>query len=98
MFICIMKDWGGMVRDDLKLPDDGGDIPNLKEEVGGSNPSCEISSLLDGKLTRWSTASCALALACWPFVSQKKKEEIKIGEGHYYNMKTSSVLHTKITK
>ena len=23
--------------------------PNLKEEVGGSNPGCEISSLLDGK-------------------------------------------------
>ena len=27
--------------------------PNLKEEVGGSNPGCEISSLLDGKLARW---------------------------------------------
>ena len=27
--------------------------PNLKEEVGGSNPNCEISSLLDGKLARW---------------------------------------------
>ena len=24
--------------------------PNLKEEVGGLNPSCEISSLLDGHL------------------------------------------------
>jgi hypothetical protein len=24
--------------------------PNLKEEVGGSNPSCEISSLPDEKL------------------------------------------------
>src|ERR1700737_1792034 len=23
--------------------------PNLKEEVGGSNPGCEISSLFDGK-------------------------------------------------
>ena len=26
--------------------------PNLKEEVGGSNPDCEISSLLDVKLAR----------------------------------------------
>jgi hypothetical protein len=33
--------------------------PNLKEEVGGSNPGCEISSLPDIKLVRWSTASCA---------------------------------------
>ena len=38
--------------------------PNLKEEVGGSNPGCEISSLLDRKLARWWIASCALALAC----------------------------------
>ena len=46
--------------------------PNLKEEVGGSNPSCEISFLLDGKLVRWSTASCAWR---WPvgLLSQKKK-------------------------
>ena len=27
--------------------------PNLKEEVGGSNPGCEISFLLDGKFVRW---------------------------------------------
>ena len=27
--------------------------PNLKEEVGNSNPGCEISSLLDGKLAKW---------------------------------------------
>jgi hypothetical protein len=27
--------------------------PNLKEEVGGSNLGCEISSLHDGKLGRW---------------------------------------------
>ena len=46
--------------------------PNLKEEVGGSNPGCEISSLLDGKLVRWSTSSYAWR---WPFdlLSQKKK-------------------------
>ena len=32
---------------------------------------CEISSLLDEKLVKWSTASCALALVCWPSVSNK---------------------------
>jgi len=47
--------------------------PNLKEEVGGSIPGFEISSLLDKILARWSTASCALALASWPSVSKKKK-------------------------
>jgi hypothetical protein len=52
--------------------------PNLKEGVGGSNPGCEISSLLDGKLAKWLTTSCALAMACQPSVSKKqskKKEE-----------------------
>jgi hypothetical protein len=37
--------------------------PNLKEGVGGSIPGCEISSLLDRKISRWSIASYALALA-----------------------------------
>jgi hypothetical protein len=51
--------------------------PNLKEEVSGLNPSCELSSLLDGKLVRLSVASCALALACRPIglLSQKGKKE-----------------------
>ena len=47
--------------------------PNLKEEVGGSISGCELSSLPDGKLVRWSTASCALVLAYQTFVSTKKK-------------------------
>jgi len=42
--------------------------PNLKEEVGGSIPGCESSSLPDRKLARWSSASYALALACRPSV------------------------------
>jgi hypothetical protein len=42
--------------------------PNLKEEVGGLIPDYEISSLLEGKLARWSTASCALALAYLSYV------------------------------
>jgi len=37
--------------------------PDLKQEVGGLIPGCEISSLPDGNLARWSTASYALALA-----------------------------------
>ena len=45
---------------------------NLKEEVGGSIPGCKISSLRDEKLAKWSTASCALALACRPYVSKIK--------------------------
>ena len=44
--------------------------PNLKEEVDGLIPDYEISSLLDAKLARWSSASYALALACRPFVSK----------------------------
>ena len=46
--------------------------PNLKEEVGGSILGCEVFSLPDGKLARWSTTSCALALACRRFVSKLK--------------------------
>ena len=46
--------------------------PNLKKEVGGSIPSCEISSLLDKKPVRWSTASCALTLACRFTISKIK--------------------------
>ena len=50
-----------MGLDDLKLLDDGGEIPKSKEEVGSSIPGCEISSLLD----------INLALACQPSVSKK---------------------------
>jgi hypothetical protein len=46
--------------------------PNLNEEASGLSPDYEISSLLDGRLARWLTASCALALACRPFASLKK--------------------------
>jgi hypothetical protein len=46
--------------------------PNLKKEVGGLIPDHEISCLLDGKFTRWSIASCALALACLPYVQKTR--------------------------
>ena len=49
--------------------------PNLKEDVGDSIPRCEISSPLDIKLAIWSTASCALVLACRPSVSKEKEKE-----------------------
>jgi hypothetical protein len=52
--------------------------PNLKEEIGGSIPSYEISSLLDIKLVTWSADLCALALACRRSVSPKEKIKIKI--------------------
>ena len=49
-----------MVRDDPKLPDNSGKVPNPNKVVGGSIPNREIVSLLDGKLARWSSASCIL--------------------------------------
>ena len=48
--------------------------PNLKKEVGDSIPGCEISSIVDIKLAKWSTASCALALVRWPYVSNINKQ------------------------
>jgi hypothetical protein len=48
--------------------------PNLKEEVGGLISGCEISSLHDGKLSRWLIASCALALPCRSSISKKGKK------------------------
>lgn len=50
--------------------------PNVKEEGGGSIPSYEFSSLLDGKLVKWLIVSCALALACRPSI-------FKIKLGHF---------------
>ena len=49
--------------------------PNFMEEVGGSMSGCEISSLLDINLARWSTTPCALALAYWGVMSQEGKEK-----------------------
>ena len=37
-------------------------------------PGCEISSLLDIKLVKWSTVSCPLALICRPSVSKHKNK------------------------
>ena len=45
--------------------------PDLKEEVGGSIPGCEMFYPLDRKLARWSIASYALALACRHYVYKK---------------------------
>jgi hypothetical protein len=56
-----------------KLPDDGGEIPNLKEEVGGSTPGREISFLLGGQL-----AGCLLCFdASMSTFCLKKREEKK---------------------
>jgi hypothetical protein len=48
--------------------------PNLKEVVGGLISSYEIFSLLDKVLAMWSTASCALALACLSSVSKGERK------------------------
>jgi hypothetical protein len=49
--------------------------PNLKEEVGGSNPGCEISLCLTENL---SGAQLPLVLCHWHvgLLSQKKKKNI----------------------
>ena len=48
-----------------------GRYPNLKEEVGSLILSYEISSMHDGKFTRWSFVSRTLTLTCRPSVSKK---------------------------
>jgi hypothetical protein len=58
-----------LVQDDPKLPDDSGDVPKLNGVVGGSIPSREIISLLEGKQAKWSKAH---------HVFQQKKKEKKI--------------------
>ena len=45
-----------LVQDDPKLPDDSGDVSKLNGVVGGSIPSREIISLLEGKQAKWSKA------------------------------------------
>ena len=66
----------GLLSQKRRRPlDDAGGIPKIsRKRFGDSIPDCEISSLLDKELARWSTASCALVLACY----LKKEEEKKI--------------------
>jgi hypothetical protein len=64
-----------VVRDDLKLPDDSGKVPKLNGEVGDSIPGCEIVFLLDGKLARWSSASC---------IPKRKKSGVP--QSHLYSL------------
>ena len=59
------------VQDDLKLLDDGGEILKPQGRGWQFNSGYQISYLLDIKLVMWSIASCALALAYRPFVSNK---------------------------
>ena len=49
--------------------------PRLKKEVGGLIPDCDISSLLDRKVVKWSTTSYALVLGCRPFVSKRRRKQ-----------------------
>ena len=59
-----------VVRYDIKLPDDGGEIP--KSQGRGWRFDSRLWNLLSTsqKLARWSIASCALPLACRPSVSK----------------------------
>jgi hypothetical protein len=53
--------------------------PNLKEEVGGPIPGCEISSILMENLSSGQLrTSCALAMACRPYISRRRKRIEKI--------------------
>ena len=53
--------------------------PHLKEEVGGSIPGCEISSLLDIKLARRSTTSCAFGAGMSAFcLKKRRKKEVRL--------------------
>jgi hypothetical protein len=75
-------------------------FPNLKKEVGGSNPGCDIFSLLDGKLVVRSPASYALVLVWRPYVSKYWKKEknrwVKTTKGavHVKCTRVGGVLHS----
>ena len=65
-----------LVRDNLKLPDDGGEIP--KSQGRGlvvRIPTMKSPLYLMEKLVRWSITSCALTLACWPCLEKEKVKE-----------------------
>jgi hypothetical protein len=51
--------------------------PNLKEEVGGSNPGCEISSLLDGKNCQAVNCLSCFGAGMSAFCLEKGKEKEK---------------------
>jgi hypothetical protein len=58
-----------LVRDDPKLLDDSGEVSKSNRVVVGLILGREIVSLFDGKLPRWSSASCVSRKR------RKKKEE-----------------------
>jgi hypothetical protein len=86
---CVLTLTGSMVQDDSKLSYDSGEVPKVNRVVGGSKPGCEIVSLHDKKLAKWSSASC---------VPKNKEEE---EEEFYFNLnhqdlcsgRTNSQLH-----
>jgi hypothetical protein len=60
-----------VVRDDLKLLDDGGEVLQLNGVVGVSIHGYENVSMLDGILANWSSVSCV------PQNKSKKVEKIQ---------------------
>ena len=63
------NNWMGWSKIDPNLPDDGGEIPESQgrgwRQWFESWLQCEIHSLLDGKLARWSTTSWAVCFQKW---------------------------------
>ena len=59
--------------------DDGGDTQILGKRLAGRFMAVKSPSLLDQekKLATWSSASCALALACQPSLYKKKRKKEK---------------------
>jgi hypothetical protein len=62
-----------LVQNNPKLSDGGGETPESRGRGRQFDSGSEISSLPDGKLVMWSTASCSLALACRQSVSTKQQ-------------------------
>ena len=61
-----------------KLPDESGEVPKPNRVIDGSILGHGIVSLLDGKLARWSSASCV------PKRKRKKRKEERIGDTEYH--------------
>lgn len=57
MILQTHESWLFVVRDDPELPDNSGKVPKPNGMDGSSSP-CEIVSLLDEKIIRWSGAYC----------------------------------------
>ena len=72
------RDCETLVQDDSKVLDDGGEIPNLEEEVGGSIIGCEISSLPNIEIYHVVNCLMCFGVCLSAFCLQKKKNLVKL--------------------